>query len=80
MQRFLAGFSAVRNNEWAEKKIKTVSRVILKTKLNSAEVYEARRTLELSAELSVPRDSWRKQIPPMCGVVFNAFRHACHRH
>ena len=33
MWRFLAGFSAVGNTEWAEKKIKTVTHVFSKTKL-----------------------------------------------
>ena len=39
---------------------------------------EARRTLELSAELSVSRDCWRKLFPQVCGVIFCDFRHACH--
>ena len=41
--------------------------------------HKARRTLELSAELSVSRDCWRKLIPQVCGVIFCDFRHACHR-
>ena len=41
MWRLFVGFSAVRNTQWAEKKIKTVPHVFLKTKLklyDSAEV------------------------------------------
>ena len=41
--------------------------------------HKARRTLELSAELSVSRDCWRKLISQVCGVIFCDFRHACHR-
>ena len=33
----------------------------------------------LPAELSVTRDCWRKQVPPVCGGVLNDFIHACHR-
>lgn len=40
---------------------------------------KARRTLELTAELSVTRDSWRKHVPQGCGAVFSDFWHACHR-
>ena len=40
---------------------------------------KARRTLALSAELSVTRDCWRKLFPQVCGVIFCDFRHACHR-
>ena len=29
-------------------------------------------TLELSAELSITRNSYHKQVPPVCGVVFSA--------
>ena len=39
----------------------------------------ARRTLELSAELSVTRGCWRKLIPQVRGVVFYDFRHSCHQ-
>ena len=39
---------------------------------------KARRTLELSAELSVTRDCWRKQVSQVCGDVLRDFRHACH--
>ena len=41
---------------------------------------KAWRTLELSAELSVTRDCWRKQFPPVRGGVLSYFSHACHRH
>ena len=40
--------------------------------------YKARRTLELSAELSLTGDSWRKEVSPVCGAVFSDFRRACH--
>ena len=39
----------------------------------------ARRTLELSAELSVTRGCWRELIPQVHGVVFYDFRHSCHQ-
>ena len=39
---------------------------------------KARRTLELSAELSVTRGCWRKLFPQVCGVMFCDFCHACH--
>ena len=42
-------------------------------------IIKARRTLELSAELSVSRDCWRKLFPQVCGVIFCDFRHASHR-
>jgi hypothetical protein len=29
--------------------------------------------------LSVTRDSWRKQAPPVCGGILSDFSHACHR-
>ena len=37
--------------------------------------YQARRvkacrTRELSAELTVTREHWRKQVPPVCGKIF----------
>ena len=40
--------------------------------------FEARRTLELSAELSVTRGCWRKLFPQVWGVMFCDFCHACH--
>ena len=39
---------------------------------------KARRTQELSAELSVTRGCWRKLFPPVCGVIFCDFRLACY--
>ena len=39
----------------------------------------ARRTLELSAELSVTRDCWRQLIPQVRGVEFCDFRHSWHQ-
>jgi hypothetical protein len=35
-------------------------------------ITQARRTLELSAELTVSPDRWRKLFPQVCGVVFCA--------
>ena len=40
---------------------------------------KARRTLELSAELSVSRDCWRKLFPQVCGAIFCDFRDTCHQ-
>ncbi len=36
-------------------------------------------TRELSAELTVTRAYWRKQVPPVCGGILRVFRHACQK-
>ncbi len=37
---------------------------------------KACRTRELSAELTVTREHWRKQVPPVCGKILKDFWHA----
>ena len=41
-----------------------------------SEGLKACRTRELSAELTVTRDHWRKQNPPVCGKILRDFWHA----
>ena len=40
---------------------------------------KACRTRELSAELTVTRAYWRKQVLPVCGDILRVFRHACQK-
>ncbi len=41
--------------------------------------HKACRTRELSAELTVTRAYWRKQVLPVCGEILGVFRHACQK-
>ena len=52
---------------------------VIKTTFKIENIYSARRTLELLAELSVSRDCWHKLFPQLCDVIFCDFRHACQR-
>ncbi len=45
-------------------------------KMGEKQQTKAYRTRELSAELTVTREHWRKQVPPVCGKILKDFWHA----